>query len=299
MLCFRWEDRALSMTALKIRERPDLDHSSMVLGFSGWMDGGEVSTGAVSYLLGQLKTITVAEIEPVGFYIYNIPGSMETTALFRPHTRIEEGMITDYVLPRSVFHCSTEHRLLLFEGKEPNMNWDSYAECVFEVAAEMNVETIFFLGSFAGVVPHTRDPRLYSSASTPQMRDEMVSHGCRLSEYHGPAGIVTHLTSMATHRKVRMASIVAEIPAYVQGRNPFCIEVVLRKLLGILDIRIDLSALREESRTFRTQIGKMISEKEDLADMVHKLETDYDTDHLETEMGDLKQWLENQGFQIG
>jgi hypothetical protein len=38
------------MKSLIIYERPKLKTPRMVLGFSGWMDGGEVSTGTVEYL---------------------------------------------------------------------------------------------------------------------------------------------------------------------------------------------------------------------------------------------------------
>ena len=37
-----------------------------------------------------------------------------------------------------------------------------------------------------------------------------------------------------------MAALVAEIPAYVQGRNPKCIEAVTRRLAGILGLQVRL-----------------------------------------------------------
>ena len=56
----------------------------MIIGLSGWMDGGEVSTGAAKYLVTHFEAERFAEIDPDVFYIYNFPGSMEISALFGP-----------------------------------------------------------------------------------------------------------------------------------------------------------------------------------------------------------------------
>ncbi|HEX41066.1 MAG TPA: PAC2 family protein, partial [Phycisphaerales bacterium] len=71
---------------LRIFEKPELKQPRLLVGFSGWMDGGEVSTGTVRYLIDRLDAEKFAEIDPEGFYIYSFPGLMEVTALFRPHT---------------------------------------------------------------------------------------------------------------------------------------------------------------------------------------------------------------------
>ncbi|MHC4671950.1 MAG: PAC2 family protein, partial [Planctomycetota bacterium] len=64
---------------LKILARPNLNEGRMILAFSGWMDGGDVSTGTVEWLIDNLDTQKVAIIDPEGFYIYNFPGSMEVS----------------------------------------------------------------------------------------------------------------------------------------------------------------------------------------------------------------------------
>ena len=69
---------------LKINSRPNLKGGRLLLAFSGWMDGGDVSTGTVNRLVEDLNAVPVAEIDPEQFYIYNFPGDMETVALFRP-----------------------------------------------------------------------------------------------------------------------------------------------------------------------------------------------------------------------
>ena len=69
---------------LEIFRRPPLDTPRMLIGLSGWMDSGEVSTGTINWLITYLGARKFAEIEPEGFYIYNFPGGMETSASLRP-----------------------------------------------------------------------------------------------------------------------------------------------------------------------------------------------------------------------
>src|SRR5947209_17338416 len=102
--------------ALRFLHTPVLEHSTLVLALTGWMDGGDVSTGTVRRLVDLLEAKPVADIDPEPFYIYNFPGSMELAALFRPHVKIEEGRITRLDMPENVFYCHEPANLLLFLG---------------------------------------------------------------------------------------------------------------------------------------------------------------------------------------
>ena len=127
---------------LKIHARPKLSESRMILSFSGWMDGGDVSTGTVACLIAKLRAPKLAEIDPEDFYIYNFPGSMEISSLFRPHTKIKDGLITKYQPPTNIFYSDQPNNLILFEGKEPNVRWTPYADCIFSLAEAFKVRRI-------------------------------------------------------------------------------------------------------------------------------------------------------------
>ena len=66
---------------LRISKCPSFDQATLVLAFSGWMDGGDVSTGTVRGLIELLGARAVADIDPDPFCIYSFPGSMEPTSL--------------------------------------------------------------------------------------------------------------------------------------------------------------------------------------------------------------------------
>jgi proteasome assembly chaperone (PAC2) family protein len=232
---------------LRIYEKPQLNNPRILLGFSGWMDGGDVSTGSVKCLIEKLDARRFADIEPEGFYIYSFPGSMEMTAFFRPHTKIEDGLISSFDVPKNEFFYDTQNNLILFLGKEPNLQWTEFADCIFSLCSQFGIKTMYFIGSVAGLVPHTREPRLLCSVSEAKLKETFVRYGVKFANYEGPASFITALTTGAAKHGLSMASLVATIPAYVQGNNPKCIEAVTRRLAGIFGLQVDLDDLRDLS----------------------------------------------------
>jgi proteasome assembly chaperone (PAC2) family protein len=268
---------------LKIRRRPALKRATMVLAFTGWMDGGDVSTGTVKRLVHLLSAEPIAEIDPEPFYIYNFPGSMETAALFRPHIKIEDGLVETVDMPSNTFYGHEAADLVLFVGKEPNLCWQTFGDSIFHLAREVGVTRILFVGSFGGAVPHTRQPRMYVTCSDAGLLPEMEQYGLRRSGYEGPGSFTTYLMTRAASEGIEMASLVAEIPGYLQGTNPLSIEAVTRRLAKILKLPLDLAALRTASTAWELEVSSAVEENEELSKEVRKLEEAYDNELLELE----------------
>ncbi len=283
---------------LSISEKPNLRNPRLLIGLSGWMDGGEVSTGTLECLIDKVGAKEIAEIDPKGFYLCSFPGSMEITALFRPHTKITDGLIESFEKPANTFFSSESNDLILFRGKEPNLNWEEFGKCVFSLCAEFGVKMIYFIGSVAGLVPHTREPRLLCSVSHADLKETFQHYGVKFANYEGPASIVTYLTAQSKEHDIKMVSLVATIPAYVQGSNPKCIEAVTRRLAGMLELDVELGDLTAISDEFERKLGDVVQEQPELESNIHKLEEDYDSEIFNNEMGELREWLEQQGIRV-
>jgi proteasome assembly chaperone (PAC2) family protein len=283
---------------LTIHARPQLKDTRMILGLSGWMDGGDVSTGAIECLVTKLGADRLAEIHPEDFYLYSFPGSMEISAMFRPYCRIEDGLVEEFRPASNVFYYDEANGLILFEGKEPNFRWREYVECIFAVVSEFDVREMYFIGSVAGVVPHTREPRLFSSVSEEALKERLEPYGVRFSNYAGPASVATFMTTVAADKALPMVTLVAEIPAYIQGRNPRCIEAVARHLSALLGLQVQLDDLRTVSNAFERRLNELVAKRPELAELIRKLESDYDSEIFDTQMGDLKAWLQQQGIRL-
>lgn len=271
---------------LTILNTPPMPGSTLLLALTGWMDGGLVSTGTVKNLMQGRDLTAVARVEPAGFYIDNFPGSMEITALFRPHVKYDNGLVETFEMPSNDFYADPPANVAFFLGKEPNLNWPGFADCIFDVAARVGVARIIFMGSFGGTVPHTREPRLFGSVSERRLLPLLKQHGLRPTEYEGPASFATYLLTRAPKHKVEMLSIAAEIPGYLQGLNPLSIEAVTRRLSAILNLPVDIDKLREASNAWEVQVTEAVEKDEDLAETVRKLEAEYDDELIRTAEGE-------------
>jgi len=283
------------MESLKIYSKPKLKNPCMVIGFSGWMDGGDVSTGTIQYLRFKLQAKKFAEIHPQKFYLFNFPGVMLETAQFRPYTKIKDGLITDFQYPQNEFFYDEKNNLILFSGKEPNINWDEYTNCIFKIAQEFGVKKIYFVGSVAGPIPHTRGIRISCSVSGEKQKAELKESGIRFSNYQGPASLTTLLTKLSPEKGIEMTNFVAEIPVYVQTRNPKGIKAVTEKLVQLLKIDIDLIDLSVKSTHFEKRIDGLVHKQPLLAAQIKKLEENYDKEYFE-EKGGFEEWLKQHGI---
>ena len=267
---------------LTITARPRLHDATLLLALTGWMDGGLVSTGTVKHLMGVRTVNEIARIDPDPFYIYNFPGSMEIASIFRPSVKYENGLITELEPPSNVFHCDAAENLVFFLGQEPNLRWQTFADCIFKVAKTVGVKRIIFMGSFGGAVPHTREPRMYGSVSDKALRPMLKHFGLRATEYEGPASFSTYLLTRAPTYGIEMLSISAEIPGYLEGANPLSIEAVARRIGNVLNLPVDLDELRRASTDWEAQVSEAVAKDKGLAKTIRRLENEYDNDLVET-----------------
>jgi proteasome assembly chaperone (PAC2) family protein len=268
----------MALEALKMESHPSLANGTMLLALTGWMDGGLVSTGTLKGMMLNRNIEEIAQIAADPFYIYNFPGSMEIATLFRPEVKYSQGMVVEYEMPLNAFYCDRAAELVFFTGKEPNLRWDEFADCIFALAERVGVKRFIFMGSFGGTVPHTREPRMFATVSHDHLKPLLGQHGCRFSNYEGPSGFATLLLTKAPEEAIEMISLVAEIPGYLQGINPLSIEAVTRRLSSILNIPVDVDGLRRASDEWEVKVTQAVEEDAELAETVRKLENDYDNE---------------------
>ena len=288
----------MDIPKLQMNDKPRLKNPTLIMGFSGWMDSGEVSTGALRWLIEKLNAKHFASIDPQGFYIYNFPGALEWASLFRPHAVVREGLIADFTFPSNDFYYNADQNIILFLGKEPNLNWEDYADTFFKLTSMLQVSMIYFLGSVSSLVPHTREPRLMSLASTALLNEQFRHFGVKFTNYEGPASMATYLVTRCTEIQQDMVSLIAATPAYVQGNNPKCIEAMLCRVAGMMDLKIDLSQAKHLTDEFEHKLNELVEQQPDLASNIVRLEEDYDNDIFDNEMGELKKWLEQKGLRL-
>ena len=91
---------------------------------------------AHGYLLAERYLATTAEFyaNPPG----NKPITQEQTA----------AMLKSVDMPTNTFYCHESAGLVLFLGKEPNLQWRTFGDCVLRIAEKIGISRILFIGSF-------------------------------------------------------------------------------------------------------------------------------------------------------
>lgn len=299
-----------SKNTLIIEHAPRMDGGAMILGFTGWMDGAEVSTGSITHLVKTLGARPMGEIRSGNFYILNVPGSMEITSLFRPPARIENGIVQSFEMPKNDFWAAEANKLVLFRGKEPNVGWELYADHILDVATRCGLTDLYFLGSVGSVVPHTREPIFWSTMTSEALRDRLTTYGVTPTNYEGPASFATYLSLRARDSGINMATLVAGIPSYIDGRNPRCIQAMLAKLSEVVGINVDISELEAQRSEFLQGVQIAMQKNPKLAERIKQLEELYDNEvdgdasgepkskPETTEDTDLRNWFERQNIKL-
>jgi len=258
---------------------PPLSNATLLLALTGWMDGGDVSTGTVKHLMDNRELVPIARIDPDPFYIFNFPGPMEIASIFRPEITIRKGLVKrSPKFPENLFQVDPANNLVFFLGAEPNLRWQAFADAIFELIAALNITRIIFIGSFGGTVPHTREPRLFGSVSHKHLTSILTGNNLKPSDYTGPSSFSNLLLAQAPKHNIEMLVFVAEIPGYLNGENPLSIEAVTRRLGKLLNQPIDIDSLRHASNAWEQQVSEAVEKDAELAATVKKLEEDYDNE---------------------
>ncbi len=296
---------------LIVEDWPELDRPVMIIGLAGWMDGGHVSTGTVAYLRDRFveepddedERAWFARIDPMDFYIYHFPVSsipmtvhleegraivqpvnpMEFAAVFRPYAEIEDGVIRDLEYPENLFWAAQrpegERDLVLFSGEEPHIRWGNYLDCIYEVAEQLEIEEIYFVGSVASPIPHTRQPRVRVSMADESLKEGMTEAGLLFGQYEGPASIITSMTYHSVEMNIAMRSLVVEIPHYPfleMPTYPRSILTVASALDELLDLQLDLSDLQASAVAADRKLNDLMEDNEEFAELVQRLEEAYE-----------------------
>jgi len=263
-----------------ITEKPGLRNPAMICGISGWVDGGEAATGSVEYLVQKLSAQEFARIPIDRFHVFQVPGQIAS----RPRIKIEDGLITEHDLPENQFYYwhnpASDKDLVLFQGTEPNMHWEEYAEAILRLVAEFGISRIYLLGGVLDKAPHTREPNVSCPCSTPDLKVEMLKYGINFTSYEGPSRFGTTLLYICQQNGIEMVSLTARVTYYpeysiVVSHNPKSIRALIKRLNGMLRLDLDISDLDEEVVGFENRLSKIASRSEDFHSYLEKLEKDY------------------------
>lgn len=251
-------------------DQPDRQFEHLIMAFAGWPDAGESATAALQYLMRRLNAAQFAEIDPEEFYDFTQE---------RPRSSRTRDGRRRVRWPANEFSwwAAGEQGLLFFVGVEPNLKWRTFSETIAGLAREMGVKTVLHAGALLDAVPHTREIRLTGSSTLPALQQALDSASIGTSNYQGPTGISTAVMETCTKQGISYSSLWGHTPHYLHAAPNYRVSYTLARTLSrLLNLPADLSELRAAAENFDREVGQAVSQDDQLADYVRKLEDHYD-----------------------
>ena len=270
----------------------DIDDSStkapvMVIAFAGWNDAGGASTWAIRSLIEKTIATEILTFNPEEFYDF----SRE-----RPTVHLD-GESRFLSWPKNTISLSNDGSLLLMEGVEPQLNWQTFTQNILAEAKKYNVSMIITLGSLLAEVPHSRPVLIHGVSENTEINR---TYGLQTSSYEGPTGIIGVINQLSTDAGIPNMSFWATVPNYVAGaESPKAALALIERLKITLNLSLNTTDLEIASSAYERQINQIIEGDEDTSKYVDELEDSYDAGDYEVAspedfVKDVENFLRNQ-----
>ena len=241
----------------------------MVIAFAGWNDAGGASTWAIRSLIEKTIATEILTFDSEEFYDF----SRE-----RPTVHLD-GESRSLSWPKNTISLSNDGSLLLMEGVEPQLNWQTFTQNILAEAQKYNVSMIITLGSLLAEVPHSRPVLIHGVSENTEINR---TYGLQTSSYEGPTGIIGVINQLSTDAGIPNMSFWATVPNYVAGaESPKAALALIEKLKTTLNLSLNTTDLEIASSAYERQINQIIEGDEDTSKYVDELEDNYDAGDYE------------------
>ena len=256
---------------------PDLDRPRLLIALQPWIDVGSVGTMALTFLEKQWDAQEIGRLRR--------PGVFYDFSRYRPMLFRREGE-RQVAVPNTFLRYAKSpsgQQWLFLHALEPHSHGEDYVEAVLGLIRQFGARQYTLIGSMYSPVPHTRPPVASGGAASEGLREQVQRAGVRESSYEGPTTILAMMPQMATGEGIETASIILQLPAYIQLERDYCgTEALLEILSRVYSLDLDTSPLHEESQRQREAMNESVAQNPQLQAMVGELERVYDSEKVES-----------------
>jgi proteasome assembly chaperone (PAC2) family protein len=246
--------------------RPDgLRAPAMVCAFSGWNDAGDAASNATSFLASALEAQRFAQVDSEEFYDFQ--SNRPTVKIDETQARVISWPCVELLEARAP---RAPRDLVILQGAEPSMKWQSFSKLVVDLAEALDVQLVVTLGALLADVPHSHPVAMTGFASDPALMERLA---LKPSTYEGPTGIVGVLHAACSQAVLPSASVWASVPHYVaSATSPKATLALLRKLELLVGVSVDVSELESASEEYEHQVSLAVQSDPDIQAFVERLE---------------------------
>ncbi|MBB4688666.1 proteasome assembly chaperone family protein [Amycolatopsis jiangsuensis] len=248
---------------------PDLDGAVLLHFFEGFMDAGSTGRLTAEHLTGEVDNRVIARFDADRLIDYRSR---------RPSMTFAVDHWDDYETPELVvrlLHDADGTPFLLLSGPEPDREWERFAAAVRQLVERWGVRlTVGFHGIPMGA-PHTRPLGVTAHANREDLVGEHQPLPNRMQVPGSAGALLEYRLGEWGHDAMGFA---AHVPHYLaQSAYPAAALQVLEKIGEATGLRLPEGELRTAAQVANAEIDRQVAESDEVADVVHALERQYDT----------------------
>jgi hypothetical protein len=204
----------------------------------------------------------------------------------RPAMSFNRDHYEAYDAPRLVvrlLHDRGATPYLLLSGPEPDNRWEAFARAVRDVVERFGVSRVVGMGAVPMAVPHTRPIAVTHHANNAAL---ITGESPWRGELRVPSSAQALLEVRLGEWGHDMMGFVAHIPhSLAQLDYPQASRALLELVEKAGRLTVDLSGLAAEAEDREAEISRYLSANEEVGDVVHALERQYDACERAEESG--------------
>jgi predicted ATP-grasp superfamily ATP-dependent carboligase len=246
---------------------PDRD-LVMLYYLDGFIDAGAAGRLLAAHLLSTLEHERIARFDIDSLLDYRSR---------RPVMTFSKDHWEDYeapVLELSLLHDSAGTPFLLLSGLEPDREWDTFTAAVSQLSAGLGVRLAVGFHGIPMGAPHTRQLGITAHATQP---DLVEGYRPLVDKLQVPGSVAALLEyRLGTDNRAAIGFAV-HVPHYLaQAAYPAAAVTLLESVQRATGLELPADALRESARRTDLEIARQVEGSEEVAQVVHALEEQYD-----------------------
>jgi len=225
------------MIDIKLKEKQDLEGTTMIEGFSGGM--GLVGTIAANYIVEKENM--------------NLIGHVNSDK-FPPVTLINDGK--PYPPVRLYKHPKKDICVLIGELIVPSEVTQDLSEEILEFAGKKEIKKIISIGGMRRTTGKKGKQKLYGIASSDKQKEQLENLDIELIEEGVAMGVSGIMLAKATERNYPAMSILAESRKNLP--DPEAAAEIVEKINQMFDTKIETDELKEQAKDIEQKTQKFM-----------------------------------------
>ncbi|WP_418277230.1 PAC2 family protein [Isoptericola jiangsuensis] len=240
----------------------------LVHALSGFVDAGAAGELAVEHLLERFEVTRLATFDVDALLDYRSRRPVMTFDADRYVGYDDPFLVVDHL------RDAEGTGFLLLHGVEPDLQWERVVAGVRGLVERFGVSLTIGLHGIPMGVPHTRPASLTAHGTREGLVDDYSSYFGRVQVPGSLAALLEHRLGQTEHDAM---GVTVHVPHYLaQSRYVPAAVVALEHLEKATGLALSTEGLSEAAEAARVEVAELVSENDEVAAVVRRLEEQYD-----------------------